>query len=656
MVEHVQLRAMDHGSRTPHPGRLSSSGMTLFEVSISLVIVAFGVISALMVFPSGLKAQQLARFQVYASAKALEMIDSYNTSPTANPSLEVEAPHAWDVSASRCNMAFDLERRLSSYRFGIMPLPLELARRLDSDGDEIQQVLAEGGYLYYSQPQAATGFSDTGLSSAPPNDAQRLVFAVTGYAQSNAVPILPQKAWPYYMPFPSPPSHGTHGQERGFSEPSDSIETWGGKRGILFEDTFDRDMRPVFWCTIGGNEYGYRDHQRTHTLDSAKRYCQAALWYCKRKGIDALTYGSSTVLTAFPDSLPEVDHWKLVQALRFLSHATTSLTAYVTKSDLETGVSVNGGFDPTASGTTSDPFIVTLPVVQALHASTMNLTALFAACHPYDWAVPRPLQRAIMMDHPLIEYDLFSPPLSGSLSGLSGIAAQQWKPVPAQPIRHIGRSFQFSNQDVLGTSPTWTPAVGNTALPNATHWGNPAHFTLTRAFSPDERCRQLVFWVVDWQAYEDAETAPSAPLDAARYPRGAPRAPGGTPATFNNLLRDPPFFDWQQYVFRNPEKSLAFIQSMDGKPDGYDVRTLIVGSDGGGRTVNNQSIGNGNSRYDQAGRGGPNNKQAFIGLYGADRNFNLKLDRGTVPSSVRLRATSVARFNFYDLRVPASLR
>ena len=628
--------------------------MTLFEVAISLVIVSFGVISAMMVFPRGITAQQFARFQVYGSAKALEMLDAYNTSPTANPSLEVEAPNPWDVSATRCTMAFDLERRLASYRFGIMPLPLEIARRLDSDGNEIQQVLDEGGYLYYSQPQAATGFSDTGLAAAPPNDAQKLVFAVVGYAQSNAVPILTGKSWPYYMPFPSPPSHGTHGSERGFSEPMDSLETWGGKRGILWEDTFDRDMRPVFWCNPGGIDYGYRDLQRVRTLDSAKRYCQVALWYCKRKGIAPATYGAPLPLTAFPDDLAVGDRWKLVQSLRFLAHAATSLTAYVTKGDLDTGVPIDGGCDPTASGVSSDAFTVTLPVVQALHGSAMNLAALFAACHPYDWAVPRPLNRAIMMDHPLIEYDLFSPPATGSLFGASGVAAQQWKPIPAQPIQNPGRGFQFSNRDLLGTSPTWTSAAGATTMPNA-NWGDPAHFTLTRPFRPDERCRQLVFWVVDWQSYQDAETAPSAPLDASRYPRGAPRAPGGREASFDALLRNPPFFDWQQYVFRNPEKALAFTESMDNRPDCHDTRELIIGSDGGGKDAQGRRIGNPDTRYDQVGHG-INQRQAFMGLFGADRNFNLRLDRGPVPASVRLRASPIARFNFYDLRVPASLR
>src|SRR5260221_2019677 len=48
-------------------------------------------------------------------------------------------------------------------------------------------------------------------------------------------------------------------------------------------------------------------------------------------------------------------------------------------------------------------------------------------------------------------------------------------------------------------------------------WGDPAHATLTAPFAPAERCRQIVFWAVDWQSYEDFETAPSAPVDASKY-------------------------------------------------------------------------------------------------------------------------------------------
>jgi hypothetical protein len=253
-----------------------------------------------------------------------------------------------------------------------------------------------------------------------------------------------------------------------------------------------------------------------------------------------------------------------------------------------------------------------------------------------------------MMDHPLIEWDIFSPPLTGTIFGANAISTQQWRPVAAQPIQHIGRSLQFSNQDILSTSPTFSSPTGST-LPASGEWGKSEHFTLTRPFSADERCRQLVFWVVDWQSYTDFETAPSAPVDAGRYPRSAPFQN----QSFTNLLNRHFFRDWQLYVFRNPEKPLLFTESMDNQPDGFDVRQLIIGSDDGNSSANR--IGVNESDYDKYGRK-PNSKEVFVGLYGADRNFNLKLDRGVVPESVRLRASSVARFNYYDPRVPAAIR
>jgi hypothetical protein len=45
-----------------------------------------------------------------------------------------------------------------------------------------------------------------------------------------------------------------------------------------------------------------------------------------------------------------------------------------------------------------------------------------------------------------------------------------------------------------------------------------------------------------------------------------------------------------------------------------------------------------------------------MGTYGADRNGNGRYDRGTVPKSVRLRATQVARFTIYDRVLQGELR
>ena len=60
---------------------------------------------------------------------------------------------------------------------------------------------------------------------------------------------------------------------------------------------------------------------------------------------------------------------------------------------------------------------------------------------------------------------------------------------------------------------------------------------------------------------------------------------------------------------------------------------------------------------DQWDRGtGQEERKRFSGMYGADRNFNRQLDRGQVPRSVRLHATTVARFNYYDPRLPMTIR
>ena len=40
----------------------------------------------------------------------------------------------------------------------------------------------------------------------------------------------------------------------------------------------------------------------------------------------------------------------------------------------------------------------------------------------------------------------------------------------------------------------------------------------------------------------------------------------------------------------------------------------------------------------------------YFALWGADRHENLRFDEGPLPRTQRLRATTVARFDFYDPR------
>ncbi len=706
---------MPCAGKTPGTPGITRCGFTLFEVAISLGLAAFGVVSVMMLFPQGIKAQQMARSRFFAATKALEMVDSYNSFNNATANIDNEAPDPWDVPTGRCSSANDLERRLASPRFGIAPLPTEIAKRLDSDGDEIRQILGDGGLLYYSQPQAAAGFMETGTPAAPPVEAQRLVFAVVGYAQDNAIHVFPWKAWPYYTPYPSPPMHGYHQYEADpavlQSVPADALHYSAGSFTVdpfqnsrdwdtdrmLIEDANDPDMRKVFTCTnqaasagapAGSVEFGYKQHFRERSLDSALRYCAAALWYCERKfpGAAASYFLTSAPLTTFPTSVPQDRKGDLVNCLRFLSHATTCLTAFASKGTLDAGVMVP---QLTVDSLTSPAALVTTSVIINQHESCLDLAMLFAASYPYDWAAPRPENRMIMMDHPLLEYDLFptssAPMLSGRIwPGNPLIPANQWRPIAAQPIVHIGRSYQFPSEDIPSANPVWSwwgsttpPTPPYAAGQPSTFWGDPSHFTLTNTFEPSERCRQLVFWAVDWMQYEDCETAPSAPIDASRYTRSAPKAraaAGGPVDTVDKLFDAPAFMEWaQQSTNRNPEKTMIFSVPTAGKPDGYtgaDVGlpktfsdgfawTLRFGNDGVPTppTWNPWAFGH---KRDQGmtplAPSDPDPRKLFLGRFGADRNFNGRLDRGTLPVSVRLRAQTVARFNYYDLRVPAMIR
>ena len=306
--------------------------------------------------------------------------------------------------------------------------------------------------------------------------------------------------------------------------------------------------------------------------------------------------------------------------------------------------------------------------------NALKLGMRFAASYPYDWGSPRPLNRATMMDFPLLQYDPFDSgriltditafsgytygarPASGSLPAKP---PEQWKILSAQPITNIGRSICYPS---LNLSALWPTVTGSTN----------EHFTLARKFDVADRCRQLVFWAVDWQAYEDFESAPSAPVDASRYPKRSPHGTNlsGNAAKADILMQTAWFHDRHQFLARNPEKTLAFIVPTANELTGAEL--LIGGNDSMWKDDERPDLGIDSPKHRNA-------NLVFSGQFGADRNFNGtrfqldtanadpnrrndiikmfgKLDRGPVPKSVRMRATLVGRFNFYDPRVPMVIR
>jgi hypothetical protein len=339
---------------------------------------------------------------------------------------------------------------------------------------------------------------------------------------------------------------------------------------------------------------------------AAQAYADKIVGWCQTLNLPPACYNGQQALSDFPST---TDRHLQTVAARLMGHAGPIM--------LTQGVTASG---PVQFNTTT---------VGHLHENALFLGTRFAASYPYDWGAPRPLQRAIMMDFPLIECDLLSPPRSGTIFG-TGITAAQWRPVTPHPVINAGVSMTYPN-----AATDWG------AL-----WGPSANSTLTAAFAATERCRQLVFWAVDWQAYEDFETAPSAPVDAGRYAKAAPQ-PNQAFATLAGKNYGT-WMDHHQFGYRNPEKMLVFNNDMSGVPTGADTppgksADGTHGNDDFGAQTNDQGLGT------------PEISR-FIGRWGADRNANRQLDRGTVPRSARLRAITVARFNYYDLRVPAVIR
>ncbi|HYE06756.1 MAG TPA: hypothetical protein VEL07_14660 [Planctomycetota bacterium] len=678
------------------PGRparpVPRAAFSLFEIAICLGILTMSVVTVLMQFSAGIRVQQQVRYRTYAAAKAQEILDVFATTHNANPHGDQEGREAWDVGIGYSNFAPDLERRVANMFNGVAPVPPSIARRLDSPGDEIARILDRGGNLYYALPTAATGLQEAGLPRDHANELQKVVFAVDGYAQANAMHGFPWKAWPYSAAYPSPPVHApnraaaflpghartfplqfpvwndpdpTKPRPEGFpfyvweeiSDPSDAGADWPMRKVFdWIEDARDPAARYGFLA------YGYdapvqvpgtpwkRVDPPAFSSEGAVRYLQGALWYASRIGLPQPFYdpGPSPVPLADPPPPYDPDPMastrifargggvavhKQVQAMRFLAHAATCMTRWKTLAELGGQPSSGGLAVPsvTIDGAPSPAIILSHDLITYYHESCLNLAMKYAASFPYDWGAPRPAQRAIMMDVPLLEWQVFAS-RSGAPSGAidPNHRCEQWLPLSAQPLVNPGVSMSYPDLEI--------PDGRDHAF-----WGDPARFTVTAPFAPTERCRQLVFWSADWKSYEDAETAPSAPVDASRYPIAGP-VPG---ADFRGRMWATgklPITGGAVFSYVNPEHIFLFNQPMGAIATGTNADPFT-----------NFGTGQDHKGFN------PNFPLAdvldtYCGVHGADRDFNRQLDRGPVPTTVRMRAHPLNRFNFYDPRIAFTLR
>lgn len=187
------------------------AGFTLFEIAISALVLVIGVLTTVAFSIQASRAQQLTRFKLLASAKALDVIDAYNNVPLTLLGVRTEGRALNEVVLNRVATAPDLEHHAVTCSTGIYPLPSAIARRLDSDGEEIRRIIDDGGAVYYFGPTPGSLGLDpsklTGSQDATMQKAERsLIFGVRGYAQQNALAFHPQIAWPYYQNFPGHPA------------------------------------------------------------------------------------------------------------------------------------------------------------------------------------------------------------------------------------------------------------------------------------------------------------------------------------------------------------------------------------------------------------------------------------------------------------------
>jgi hypothetical protein len=519
------------------------------------------------------------------------------------------------------NRPIDLDRYLNRYRLGLLPLPPSIARRLDSDNDEIAAILAEGGTIFYCEPRPLeVGFDQRGIglwdwdhTTAGSGDtseydrslaveAQSLIFAVRGYPQQNAIPTHHVLNWPYYDKFPSPPTEYEY--QTFLAQAAVDPGKWRGTGEFTALWTFldDPEVRPSITLRYPGNAPGYNWRVNGSTMTGAEiltqrnvntlrvdEYIRLAKELVEAQGFTVDTTGTMRMPAPLPQPGTPLDRnnpdhfppaaW--ITALKALAHAA----AYRTSSMA----------NPLADANQKT-------FAQNVYEACIAWTMRYASSDPYDWGASRPLNRTLCTDFPLLQYDLALPKLAAS-----GDAS--WATIAPYQPQNYGESLHWKS-----TNPWWPGRSLSTKALITNNWGNARNLNLTARFEAAERCRTLLCWSVDWKSYADAESAPSAPIEATRCFLDS----DGNEVALEGVSLPPE----RDYLWKDDAHSAVYTWSR-----AYDW------------TYND-----------------PTYKQRYLGIWGADRNGNGSFDVGPVPTSTRLRATPVSRINFYDRRIASSFK
>ena len=763
-------------------------GVTLFEVMLSMLIMAIAVLSVALMLPAGLKAQEGGRFKAIAAVTAYNLINlaEHNRAVFFRMKIESNLPYGTPLITNEPGK-WDMERILaSSYwtRSAIIPMPPEIARRLDSADDEISKILDAGGQVYFPSPLPA-GLGDFEGSTRKDGasislvdeeiayafdgfeEAGRLVIGFIGHAQQNALPSHPLTAAPYREWYPSPPATHVRNHTTPEGDLSDMLlddpidpndddaeslmdfmnrgsidlamwKMWSDRDPTADWGDFQKMLRgfadysvspdPDSGAFFAGAHYELSrgratdpdltapdlwdgdkgDFDNKYLREDVEKWYDLCLEFLNEQLSDdgdtafnpasAATNIENTLTLHFgPNGHPNA---RQVNAIRYLAAAAmwrTRTDRIDSAAEPEFGWQDDGAgtvtYGPRADADAAQSMPLAAPVPDyamytAIHEHALRWAADYAEHYPYDWGAPRMYNRAVMMDNPLLQLDLFDGADNWSAAGDNVLNQAD------DPSRRAGYSpvyriiapkgctlHQGGNQLVEASKlPTiWTDvAVRRNDIPTnyygnwdthennyeivydriSSSWGRSEHFNLHSKFNAAERCRQMVIWAVDWQQYEDAETTPGVVSDASYYIYDARQTWRGFADNGSNYTM--PYYRHRALgnlgmlgPLGQPLLWKAAPLDADGNLNwtgaevegggGFFIKKLMRGAVTRGWRDADNLIGGGFMG-------------TWLGQHGLDANGNGVIDRGTVPKSMRMRATVVARFNFYDQRTWQSVR
>lgn len=704
--------------------------ITLVEVVASVSIIGFAVASVFLAFSTGLRMQEETRARLLASTLAMKFFDDFANIYPGSHHIATESRSLLENGELNGNR-MEAERVMTGWGSGCAEVPRTIAARLDSDEDEIGRLLRAGAKLHFltrgfgrvtsGGSNAQAGFTEVGESRLP-RETGKLVFAIVGHDQANSLFNHPLLAWPYYLNYPQPPiayvrdlwirenwpgrveferlwnfctgtwnetdpnfcnvvAEPVNGQYydklNRFHPDSVALADFGGtqdemrKQVEILNDLTQDLLAAVLPASLldtsplGATVKGQVD--LLVPLNAAARRRNMPIVPPAMPNPDALTDGWAS-LTGDPAITTFPRPWQ-VQAISYAAWAALLRTSTVL--DASPGL-VPGPFSASADQES---------LMTELHRRSLLWACRYASTAPYDWGAPRPWNRMLGWDHPLLEWDLFPTkirssgapadptvpnfaaasayphhtgnatyPTSNAAAGgrdtlyFMGSATdldRQFKVVspvpswltfdPANPAsasaRRLSKSLDAAAWAAFTPSSlgmpqgihnhagpfAWATRYSAKNLPAAVRyirdgdgsgpgtlmdsWGTNTRSTLCAPFQAAERTRELVFWYVDWQSYQDWETGTSSNADASS-------------ATISTL---------GDQIYRGRDGTDLSMTN----PTYWDPTNSACPGYAGPRDIDQDGV---------SGESGP------------------------VPPSVRLRARTIARYPIYDPRLLMALR